>query len=132
MILKLLLEVWDVSPKSNVCVTLQSVKPNSLLLRLRIGLRRVRLSLIKKGQWRKKWAEGSISWPQLHEGFILSWTLCLNSCSLQWLRPSLSLVISFIPLGLWQSKKGIWGISYEIKYFFLKDWNILRVSKVGI
>ena len=26
-------------------------------------------------------------------------------------------------------KKRIWGRLYEIKYFFLKDWNTLRVSK---
>ena len=46
-----------------------------------------------------------MSWPQLHKGFIISWKLCLNLCSLKWLRPNLSLVISLNPLGLWQSKK---------------------------
>ena len=37
--------------------------------------------------------------------FIVSWKLCLNLWSLKWLRPSLNLVISLIPLGLWPSKK---------------------------
>ena len=46
----------------------------------------------------------------------------------------LSLVISLIPLGLWQSKKKkrICGRLYEIKYFFLKDSNPLRVSKTDV
>ena len=38
----------------------------------------------------------------------------------------------FNPFRLRQSKKRIWGKLYEIKYFFLKDWNILRVSKIGV
>ena len=118
MVLKLLLEVWDVS--------------NSLLSRLSIVPRRVRFSLIKKGWWRKRWVADSIFWPQLHNGFVVSWKLCLNLCSLKWLRPSLSLVIDLIPLGFWISKKYFGGRSYEFKYFFLKDGNTLRVSKIRV
>ena len=40
--------------------------------------------------------------PQLQKGLIESWKLCLNLCSLRWLKPSLSRDRSFIPLGLWQ------------------------------
>ena len=54
---------------------------------------------------------------------ILSFSLCY----LKWL----SLVISLIPLGLVAMKRIIWGRSYEIKCFFLKDWNTLTVSKMG-
>ena len=36
------------------------------------------------------------------EGVRESWKLCLNLCSLRWLKPSLSRDRSFIPLGLWQ------------------------------
>ena len=114
MILKLLLEIWDVLLKSS-------------LSRLRIVLRRVRVSSIKKVQWREKWVEDSISWPQSYKGFIVSWKLCLNLCSFKWLRLSLSLN-SFRSV---TNKKGIWGRSYEIKYFFIEDWNTLRVSKMG-
>ena len=78
--------------------------------------------------WNHKWVEHSISWLQQHKGFIVSWKLCLNLCFLKWLRASLSLVISSTPLGLWQSKKELGEGSYETKYFFLEDWNTVRVS----
>ena len=102
------------------------MQPNSLIWRLHIALRRSHLSLIKKIQSKKKWAEDSISCR-----FNVSWKLWLNLFSLKWLSPSLSLVISLIPLGLWQSKK-IWRRSFENNYFSLKDWNTLRVSKIGV
>ena len=37
----------------------------------------------------------------------------------------------FICFRIMNIKKRIWERSYEIKYFFLKDWNTLRVSKIG-
>ena len=108
-----------------------SVQSKSLLSVLCIVLRRVRLSSMKKGQWRKKWMEHSISWPQLHKGFIASWKLCLNSSSLKWLRPSLSLVISLIPLGLWMSKKEF-GESYmKVSIFSLKIEILLEFLRLG-
>ena len=45
-----------------------------------------------------------MSWPQQQIGFKQSRKLCLNLWSLRWLEPNLSLVISFIPIGLWQLK----------------------------
>ena len=42
--------------------------------------------------------------PQQQIGFNQSRKLCLNLWSLRWLKPNLSLVISFIPIGLWQVK----------------------------
>ena len=131
MISKLLLEVWGVLPKSNICVRSESVKSNSLQSRLRIVLRRVRLSLIKKGQWRKKWVADSISWPQLHKGFIVSWRLCLNLCYLKWLRPSLSLVISLIPLGLWISKTEFGEGRMKLSIFSLKTEILLEFLRLG-
>ena len=109
----------------------KSVQSNSLLSRLRMVLRRVLLSLIKKGQWRKKWVADSISWPQLHKGFIVSWKLCLNLCSLKWLRPSLSLVISLIPLGLWISKKEFGEGRMKVSIFSLKTEILLEFLRLG-
>ena len=94
-------------------------------------LRRLRLSLIKKRQWRKKWVVDSISWLQLHKGFIVSWKLCFNLCSLKWLRPSLSLVISLIPLGLWQSKKEFGEGRMKLSIFSLKTEILLEFLRLG-
>ena len=71
-----------------------------------------------------------MSWPQLNKGCTVSWKPCLNLCSLKWLRPSLSLVISLIPLGLWISKKKIWERSYEIKHFSLKTEILLEFLRL--
>ena len=91
-------------------------------------LRRVRLSLIKKGQWRKKWVMDSISWPQLHKGFNVSWKLCLNLCSLRWLKPSLSLVISLILLGLGISKTEFGEGRMKLSFFSLKTEILLELN----
>ena len=40
----------------------------------------------------------------LQIGVSVSWKLCLNLCSQRWLTSSCSLVSSFTPIGLWQSK----------------------------
>ena len=45
-----------------------------------------------------------MSLPQQQIGFKQSRKLCLNLWSLRWLKPNLSLVISFILTGLWQLK----------------------------
>ena len=73
----------------------------------------------------------TISWQQLHKGFIVSWKLCLNLCSLKWLRPSLSLVISLIPLGLWQSKEEFGGGRMKLSIFFLKTEILLEFLRLG-
>ena len=66
--------------------------------------RRVDRSAWNKGQWRKKWDVVSISRPQLQRGFQVPWKLCLNLCSLRWLRPSLNLDTNLIPFSLWYWK----------------------------
>ena len=58
--------------------------------------------------------------PQQQIGFKQSRKLCLNLWSLRWHRPNLSLVISFIPIGLWHLKVllGVGGMN--CKMLFLK------------
>ena len=91
-----------VFPKSKICIKTLLVFSNKLQLKLPKVLRTVLLSLTNWGQWRRKCSVDSTSFPQLHSGFNISWKPCLNLCSLKWLKPSLSLVIRQIPLGLWQ------------------------------
>ena len=132
MILKLLFEVWDALPKSNVCVRSYSVESNSLLSRLRIVLRRVRLSLIKKGQWRNKWVVDSKSWPQLNKGFNVLKTMFEDHsyikdlmCLENYVWIYLLLVAQtkskscnkFDSCKIANIKNRIWERSYEIKYF---------------
>ena len=76
----------------------------------------MRLSLTNWGQWRRKYTSS----PQLHNGFIVSWNLCLNLCSLKWFNPSLSLVIRKIPLGLWQLWKEIEDARMNLKILVLR------------
>ena len=71
-------------------------------------------------------------WPPLHKRIIVSWKLCLNLCFLKWLRPSLSLVIKLNSFKTVKIEKKIWERLYEIKYFFLKEWNTLRGSKTKV
>ena len=61
-----------------------------------------------------------MSWPQQQIGFKQSRKLCLNLWSLRWLKPNLSLVISFIPIGLWQLKVLLGVRSMNCKMLFLK------------
>ena len=91
-------------PNSKICVSEKSVLSNNVWSMLTKLFRRVRCSLLYKGQRRKKWIVDSASLPQLLIGFSVSWKLCLNLCSRRWLSPSRIRVIYLIPIGLWQSK----------------------------
>ena len=64
---------------------------------LRSSFMRLVLGVMKFWQRRKKWEVDYISRLQKHSGLIVSWKLCLNLCSLRWLKPTRSLVSSFIP-----------------------------------
>ena len=69
------------------------------------------LSLINKGQRRRKWVADSILWPQFHKEWMESWILCSNLCSLKWLKPSRSRVISLTYLTMiWV---GFLGVRFE-------------------
>ena len=65
-----------------------------------ILFKRICLEVRKLGQWRKKCVIVSVSLPQSHNGFWVSWKQCLNLWSRMWLRPSCNLVESLIPYGL--------------------------------
>ena len=60
----------------------------------------------------------SLSQQQIR--FKQSRKLCLNLWSLRWLKPNLSLVISFIPIGLWQLKVLLGIGRMNCKMLFLK------------
>ena len=85
-----------------------------------ILFKRVCLGVWKLGQWRKKCFVISVSLPQSHDGFRVSWKQCLNLCSRRWLKPSRNLIRSLIPDGLWVLKilfaKGL----IKFSRFFLK------------
>ena len=82
--------------------------------------RRVCLSVIYMGQWRRTCAVDSVSKPQLQNRFKEFGKLCLNLCSRKWLKPSHSLVINLIPLGLWQLKRLLADGLINFRIFFLK------------
>ena len=96
----------ELLPKRRVLIKTGSQRSRRLLSMFTRVLRRVRLSIIYVGQWRRC-AVDSISKQQLQNGFKKSWKLCLNFCSRKWLKPSRSLVINLILLGLLQLKKTI-------------------------
>ena len=93
-----------VLPNSKICVSEKSVLSSSVWSMLTKLFRSVRRSLLCKGQWRKKWIADSISLPQLHIGFSVSWKLCSNLCSCRWLSPSRIRVIYLILIGFSNQK----------------------------
>ena len=92
-------------------------------------LRKVDLSFEKLGQWRRKWADVSISLPQLHVCLSESWKLCLNLYSRRWLKRNLNLVNNLSPLGLWQLKTVLPEGRMKFKSVFLK---IFKLSELRI
>ena len=59
----------ELLPKRRILIKTGSQRSRRLLLVFPMVLRRVRLSVIYMGQWRKKCAVDSISKPQLQNGF---------------------------------------------------------------
>ena len=116
----------ELLPKRRVLIKTGSQKCRRLLSMFFMVLRRVCLSVIYMGQWRRKCAVDSISKPQLQNGFKESWKLCLNLCSRKWLKPSRSLVINLIPLGLWQLKTLLADGLINFRILFLKILKLLE------
>ena len=116
----------ELLPKRIVLIKTGSQKSRRLLSMFSMVLTRVRLSVIYLGQWRRKRAVDSISKPQLQNGFKESWKLCLNLCSRKWLKPSRSLVINLIPLGLWQLKTLLADGLINFRILFLKILKLLE------
>ena len=96
--------------------------------------KKVDLSFEKLRQWRRKWADDSISLPLLHIGLSVSWKLCLNLCSRRWLKPNLNLVNNLTPLGLWQLKTVLPEGRMKFKSIFLKIYKLseLRIFRSSL
>ena len=99
----LLLSSKELPPYRGVSVICKSLLSKMFLLYL-IAFRKVDLSLEWWGQWRRKWAELSVSISQLQIGVGELWKPCLNLCSRRWLKPSLNLVSNLSLMGLWELK----------------------------
>ena len=115
----------ELLPKRRVFIKTGSERSRRLLSIFSMVLRRVHLSVIYVGQWRRKCLADSISKPQLQNVFKESWKLCLNLCSRNWLKPSRSLAINLIPLGLWQLKRLLADELFNFWILLLKYWNCL-------
>ena len=115
----------ELLPKRRVFIKTGSERSRRLLSIFSMVLRRVHLSVIYVGQWRRKCLADSISKPQLQNVFKESWKLCLNLCSRNWLKPSRSLAINLIPLGLWQLKRLLADELFSFWILLLKYWNCL-------
>ena len=120
----------ELQPKRRVLIKTGSQRSRRLLSICPIVLRRVRLSIIYMGQWRRKCAVDSISKLQLQNGFRGSWKLCLDLCSRKWLKPSHSLAINLIPLGLRQWKRLLADVLINFRILFLKILSFLWYDQV--
>ena len=116
----------ELLPKRRDLIKTGSQRSRRLLSMFSVVLRRLRLSVLYVGQWRRKCAVDSISKPQLQNGFKESWKLCLNLYSHKWLKPSRSLVINLIPLGLWQLKRLLADGLINFRILFLKILKLLE------
>ena len=85
-----------------------------------IIFKKVNLSLEWLEQWRRKWVDVKISWPQLLIELSESRKSCLNLRFRRWLRPSYSLVKNLTPLGLWRLETLISEGRVNFKSFFLE------------
>ena len=92
----------ELLPKRRVFIKTGSQRSTRLLSMLTRVLRRVRLSIIYVGQWRRKCAVDSIS------------------------KPSCSLVINLIPLGLWQLKRLLGDGLINFRILVLKILRLLE------
>ena len=89
-------------PKSSTVSKLSSFNCNRVSSRSLTLSNNFLLMFKKLWQCRKKWSvvvSGLIL--QEHSGFTQSAKLCLNLCSLRWLRPRCKGLRSLIPTGLW-------------------------------
>ena len=116
----------ELLPKRRVLIKTGSQRSRRLLSMFTRVLRRVRLSIIYVGQWRRKCAVDSISKQQLQNGFKEFWKLCLNLCSGKRIKLSRSLVIKSIPLELWQLKRLLADGLISFRILFQKILKLLE------
>ena len=69
----------------------------------------------------------SVSLPHQKIGFKQSRKSCLNLWCLRWLKPNLSLTISFIPIGLWQLKVLLGVVHMNYNMLFLNRAKLLEL-----
>ena len=92
-------------------------------------LGKVVLSFGKLGQWRRTWADVSISLAQLQIGLSESWKLMVtNLRSRRWLKPNLNLVNKLTPLGLWILETGLPERCMKFKSVFLKIFQLSELQ----
>ena len=89
----------------------------------------VYLSLVNNAE--KKWVVDSIPWQQLDKGAKNSWKLCLNLCSLKWVKPKRSHVISLIVLELWQLYTELAAGLINWRIFFLNVTKLAELRWLG-
>ena len=116
----------ELLPKGRVFIKTGSERPRRLLSIFSMVLRRVLLSVMYMGQWRRQCTVGPISKPQLLSRLRESWKQCFNLCSHKWLTPSHHLVINLIPLGLWLLKKLLTDSLINFRILFLKILKLLE------
>ena len=76
----------------------------------------------------------STSRPQLHNGFKVSWKLCLNLCSRKWLRPTRSLVSNLIPsrLSILKMLLGLGRINFKMDFLNTSKLTEFRTLKSNL
>ena len=89
----------------------------------------VYLSLVNNAE--KKWVVDSIPWQQLDKGVKNSWKICLNLCSLKWVKPKRSHVISLIVLELWQLYTELAAGLINWRIFFLNVTKLAELRWLG-
>ena len=107
-------------PYTNIWINWSSTRDKICSLIFLIFFKSVYPGVWKLGLWRKTCVFVSISLPQLHNEFTVSWEQCLNLWSRRWLRPSRNLVRSLIPYGLWILKILLAEGRIKFSKFFLK------------
>ena len=118
--------------KNKFFVKTKSILFNRLKSILLKVLRRVYLSLVNNGQWRKNGL-----WIQYRDHSCIKdlriLRNCLNLCSLKWLKSRRSRVISLVPLGLWQlyTELAAGLINYRIFLLNIRKLSTFMLSTVS-
>ena len=107
-------------PYRNIWINWSSTWDKICSLIFLIFFKSVYPGVCKLGLWRKKCIVVSISLPQSHNEFTVSWEQCLNLWLRRWLRPSRNLVSSLIPYGLWILKILLAEGRIKFSKFFFK------------
>ena len=119
-------------PYRTVWINWSSPWDKIYLLIFLILFKRVCLGVSKLGKWRKKCGIVSVSLPQSHNGFRVSWKQCLNLWSQKWLRPRRCSCLEFDFISIMNLKSTICKRSYKVYKVLFKNWETFRVSNFPI